>query len=195
MRFKFTNLIKPISLIVVLLVSMIVPSWLFATSTSTKYQLGYAALDGGGGAGSTLSHQLQASSIGKNVNGFSSSGSFMTYSGIPVIDDDGDGLDSGVEQLVFMTDPNSPFSDEDGLTDGEEVITYNTDPLVADSDMDDFSDSDEVAAGSDPLNMASTPLSSPAVAEVPMPLWSLILMALLLLAISHKKLRAHRVNV
>lgn len=48
-------------------------------------------------------------------------------------------------------------TDDDGLSDFAEINTYGTDPLLADTDSDFFDDGFEVAAGTDPLDPASTP--------------------------------------
>lgn len=99
-------------------------------------------------------------------------------------DDDGDGLTSPDEYLLFGTDPLDPDADEDGLddsgevaagtnasnpdtdgdgrTDGEEVngpIVSN--PLSPDTDGDGFSDLFEVERGSNPSDIASIPDPDP----------------------------------
>lgn len=72
------------------------------------------------------------------------------------LDDDNDGL-SDTDEAALGTDPFNPDTDGDGLGDGDEVGIFGTDPLNFDTDGDCPSDGDEVAAGSDPLDPASTP--------------------------------------
>lgn len=132
-----------------------------AYSSSTNYQLGYSAFDGGGGIATSSSYDLNASAIGTvggGADGMSSN--YMNNPGTQLIDDDGDGLDSGVEQEVFGTDPN-----------------------LVDTDMDTLSDLEEVQNGSDPLDS-----SSPFSADVPLPIWSvLLLLAIMTLSVSNKR--------
>ena len=71
-------------------------------------------------------------------------------------DDDNDGLSDTAEDALG-TDPFNSDTDGDGLGDGDEVGIVGTDPLDFDTDGDCLSDGDEVAAGSDPLDLASTP--------------------------------------
>ena len=74
-------------------------------------------------------------------------------------DSDGDGLLDGAEYNTYFTNPVVADTDGDGLVDGDEVNTHSTDPLDPDSDGDGFNDGAEVAAGSDPNDNASTPLT------------------------------------
>jgi hypothetical protein len=76
-------------------------------------------------------------------------------------DDDDDGLPDD-DELTLGTDPLDPDSDDDGLLDGDEVDVHMTDPLDPDTDDDGFTDGVEVAAGSDPNDPGSTPVSVPA---------------------------------
>jgi serine/threonine-protein kinase len=101
----------------------------------------------------------QAPMAGKNNTAQQGSSIYIyvsTY--VPPPDADGDGL-SDADEATYGTDPNNPDTDGDGLSDGDEVHKYHTDPLVADSDNDGYSDGAEVAAGSDPNDPASTPLT------------------------------------
>lgn len=75
-------------------------------------------------------------------------------------DPDDDGL-ANVDEQAAGTDPNEADTDSDGLADGEEVHTHLTDPLAPDTDGDGFGDGQEVAAGTDPLDAASTPDADP----------------------------------
>ncbi len=74
------------------------------------------------------------------------------------LDSDSDGL-SNIEEYNKGTYPQDNDSDNDDLLDGEEVNTYFTDPLNPDSDSDGFLDGEEVAAGKDPLDPESFPMS------------------------------------
>lgn len=66
-------------------------------------------------------------------------------------DADGDGLLTGDEVNIHLTDPDDADSDDDGLDDGDEINTHNTDPNESDSDDDGLTDGDEINNyGSDP---------------------------------------------
>ncbi len=82
-------------------------------------------------------------------------------------DNDNDGLDDSVEQLVYGTDPFNADTDSDGWTDYDEAIVYGTNPLVPDSDADldglpdefdadddndGLSDVEEAGLGTNPLS-------------------------------------------
>ena len=73
-------------------------------------------------------------------------------------DPDSDGLTTEQES-VLGTNPLLTDTDSDGLSDGDEVNIYHTNSLIADTDGDWISDGDEIAAGSDPNNAASLPVS------------------------------------
>ena len=90
-------------------------------------------------------------------------------------DDDGDGLSDEDEVNIYSTNPLNADSDNDGLNDGDEVNIYTTDPLDADSDNDGVDDGDEVNAGTNP----NDPLSTPNMVNVPVPLWSILLLFLI----------------
>ena len=77
-------------------------------------------------------------------------------------DTDGDGLTDGEEVRGRVTpraccNPLDADSDDDGLSDGDEVGTTGTGATNPDSDGDGADDAAEVAAGTDPLDPASTP--------------------------------------
>jgi len=97
-----------------------------------------------------------------------------------VVDSDGDGTPDGLEdfdgdglvnagEAALGRDPRNPDStgtgvadgdldpDQDRLGDGGEFLA-GTSPFVVDTDGDGFDDSSEVAAGSDPLDPASSPV-------------------------------------
>ena len=74
-------------------------------------------------------------------------------------DTDNDFLPDSSEVFVQLTDPLDPDTDNDDLTDGAEVGIHLTNPLDSDSDNDGHTDGDEVAAGSDPLDSNSVPVS------------------------------------
>lgn len=60
--------------------------------------------------------------------------------------EDGDGVPSGYEILVFGTNPNAADTDGDRLHDGHEIYRYRSNPLTADTDGDGCSDAKEVAS-------------------------------------------------
>jgi DNA-binding beta-propeller fold protein YncE len=106
-------------------------------------------------------------------------------------DDDDDGLLDAVETDtgIFVgpgdtgTDPLLQDTDSDGLSDGDEVNIYGTNPLLADTDGDGYDDGVEVAAGTDP----NDPLSYPVTPEVPaLPLPGSVLLAAALAAVSRR---------
>lgn len=122
------------------------------------------------------------------------------------IDSDDDSLLDCAENSIG-TNPNSTDTDTDGLSDFDELnrdgdpTNYTpgvdtdpgSDPDTAidsnvvdpkDTDGDGFSDGDEVNAGSDPLLASSIP--TPTV-NVPVPLWSLLLIALSIILVGMKK--------
>lgn len=151
------------------------------SAASTNYQLDYSAFDGGGGLGSSASYNLRASAVGTSLqSGETSSTNYGTITGTALIDDDGDGLDNGVEQLVFNTDPNNADSDSDLLSDSEEVITTMTDPTLFDTDGDTLGDGEEVASGWNPLD-ALDPFG--VIANVPLPLWVTLILGLIFIRI------------
>ncbi len=83
-------------------------------------------------------------------------------------DTDGDELTDGEEVQRRVTpraccNPLDADSDDDGLADGYEVHTAGTGATNPDSDGDGANDGAEVAAGTDPLDPASTP--NPAAGE------------------------------
>lgn len=103
------------------------------------------------------------------------------------IDTDGDGIPDSIE-LAFGTDPNNPDSDGDGIPDGMEDANRNgtvddseTDPRLADTDGDGYSDGDEVAAGTNPLDNQSFPLTSdgdiPMMGPIGYAVWATVLAA------------------
>ena len=69
--------------------------------------------------------------------------------------------------------------DNDGLSDLDEIGIHGTDPLDEDTDDDGVNDGDEIAAGTDPLN--------PPVINIPLPVGSLWLLALILLGSAYRK--------
>ena len=93
-------------------------------------------------------------------------------------DPDLDGL-TNVEERAANTDPTDPDSDNDGLSDRQEAMNQYTQPLRSDSDRDGSNDFTEIIdgtkphipdsdgdgwldgaekdAGSDPLDLTSTP--------------------------------------
>lgn len=86
----------------------------------------------------------------------------ITVTVIP--DYDHDGLPNDWELLHQLNplDPTDAIGDEDGdtLTNSDEYH-WGTDPRSADTDSDGFNDNVEIAAGTDPLDPASTPDPNP----------------------------------
>ncbi len=76
-------------------------------------------------------------------------------------DTDGDGLANVAEVDQYGTNPTVVDTDGDGLGDGTEVLTYETNPLVADTNGDTYSDGAEVSAGTNPLDPAEHPSTTP----------------------------------
>ena len=156
----------------------------WAISSSANYQADYASLDGGGGVAGSTSYFMNASAIGKSLNtGMSMSTLYSVEAGTPLLDDDGDGLDNGVEQIVFNTDPSDSDTDNDLLGDGEEVITVLTDPTLFDTDGDTLGDGEEVASGWNPLD-ALDPFGI--IENVPFPVWAILALALTILTIQKR---------
>lgn len=154
------------------------------SASSTNYQLDYAALDGGGGIAGSTSYSMHASAIGKSLNtGMSMSTLYSAKTGTPLLDDDGDGLDNGVEQIIFNTNPSDSDTDNDLLGDGEEVITVLTDPTLFDTDGDTIGDGEEVANGWNPLD-ALDPFGI--IENVPLPIWAILVLALTILTIQKR---------
>lgn len=58
-------------------------------------------------------------------------------------DPDNDGLINMLE-LLYLTNPNNPDTDDDTFTDGDEVLIYLTNPSSADTDTDGLTDTDEI---------------------------------------------------
>ena len=164
----------------------------FAVSSSSNYQLGYAAFDGGGGIASSSSYDLNASAIGTSIHSFNSaSTNFAATTGTQWIDDDGDGLDTGVEVVVFNSNPNNTDTDNDLLTDGEEVTTIGSNPILFDTDGDTYGDGEEVANGWDPLDA----LIPGFMENVPMPIWALLLMGGLFWAVTRNRYRVKQLTI
>jgi hypothetical protein len=100
----------------------------------------------------------------------------------PIADPDGAGPMEGTDTAVFIadadptttTDPTNPDTDGDGYSDGAEDLNFN-------GQLD--------AGESDPNSEASRPRS----VQVPLPLWSLLLLALLLGGIGMRSWRSNRV--
>ena len=57
--------------------------------------------------------------------------------------------DPDADGLVNLLDPDS---DNDGLNDGVEVILFGTNPSLADTDGNGFTDAEEIQCDSDPLD-------------------------------------------
>ncbi|PQP33281.1 hypothetical protein C6A36_00015 [Desulfobacteraceae bacterium SEEP-SAG10] len=86
-------------------------------------------------------------------------------------DTDSDGITDFNETNIYGTDPNKADTDEDGIIDGDELSywglnwdeDYDGDNLInlldPDADNDGFLDGEEIAAGSDPADPESSPLS------------------------------------
>lgn len=160
---------------------MSVAAW---SAASTNYQLDYSAFDGGGGLASSSAYNLAASAVGTSLQGgVSSSSSYATVTGTGLIDDDGDGLDNGVEQIIFNTNPSNSDTDNDLLSDGEEVITYLTDPTLFDTDGDTLGDGEEIAGGWNPLD-ALDPFGI--IENVPLPAWAILILGLVILSIRQR---------
>lgn len=85
-------------------------------------------------------------------------------------DTDDDGIADGDEVDFYGTDPLRADTDGDRLTDAEELLVTGTNPLLADTDGDGVSDAQEIAAGSDPLDFSSAPVSpDPTPIATPLP--------------------------
>lgn len=113
------------------------------------------------------------------------------------LDSDQDGLEDSFE-ININTDPHNWDSDGDNISDYDEVAfdgdddgydpQTDTNPLDQDTDGDGYSDGAEVTAGSDPLSSNSIPD-----AEIPLPLWSLFLLAAILAQIGFNKSSSSKV--
>ena len=116
-------------------------------------------------------------------------GSFSGSAYLIDLDVDDDNLLNATE-IALGTDILLSDSDGDGLNDFDEVnrdgdpdnytVGVDTDPNNEDTDGDTFNDGDEILAGSDPLDINSTPNNpnpNPTAVNVPLPLWSLVLLA------------------
>jgi len=105
---------------------------------------GSVLLDFSGGAGVSLTDNLNYYKLGNAPDAYYNLGiglTFVSESGLA--DNDHDGLTND-EEKEFGTDPNNPDTDGDGLSDGDEVHKYMTNPLMMDSDNDGLTDGDEV---------------------------------------------------
>lgn len=112
-----------------------------------------ASLNSAGASASTIPW-IVSYSVGSATVGFIDGVGFWPTNVVTSDSDaDSDGLTTGDELTIYLTDPNNPDTDADGLNDGAEVLTYFTSPLSSDTDGDTFDDSFEVAAGYNPLNM------------------------------------------
>jgi len=76
-----------------------------------------------------------------------------------IADTDTDGLSDGDEINIHATDPLLIDTDMDGLSDGDEINIHATYPLLIDSDNDQAGDGIEIAAGTNPLDSSSFPVS------------------------------------
>ena len=158
-------------------------SALFASQSSTNYQIPVDVLSGGGAPANSTGY-INDGSLGQSspVGDATSTGyendpgfwqadwclwdadndllSNCAELGLgtdPMTPDfDGDELTDGEEVLIYNTDPMLPDTDGDGLTDGQEVNTYHTNPLVKDSDNDGVQDGDEVLIWHTDPNKADT---------------------------------------
>lgn len=91
-------------------------------------------------------------------------------------DSDQDGLNDGLEVLVYGSDPRRPDTDGDGLSDPQEISQYGTLPNNPDTDGDGVWDGVEISQGTDPRrsDLLPTPtFTPPATAITPTPLPSL----------------------
>lgn len=91
-------------------------------------------------------------------------------------DSDQDGLNDGLEVLVYSSDPRRADTDGDGLTDPQEINQYGTLPNNPDTDGDGVWDGIEVSQGTNPRrsDLLPTPTSTPlATLTTPTPLPSL----------------------
>lgn len=76
-----------------------------------------------------------------------------------IADTDTDGLSDGDEINIHTTDPLLIDTDTDGLSDGDEITIHATYPLLIDSDNDQAGDGVEIAAGTNPLDSSSFPVT------------------------------------
>lgn len=139
-------------------------------ANSSHFELDYSAVTGGGGSSASSGFQLQASAVGFQIGADPASTGFQFLQDMPVVDQDGDGLDTAAELYDFNTNPDSADSDGDNLTDPEELTQYGTDPTAFDTDADGWSDGQEVAQGTDPLVFNAQ--DAPRDEDIPLPFWA-----------------------
>lgn len=135
------------------------------TSAACPYAAGVAACVQSAAKAVTGAYLSPAEIKDKLVN----SGDLITYAAADIIkprvnlgniDIDGDGMPSGWEMSFFgnLLQNGEGDMDMDGLNNLGE-FTNQTDPNDSDSDDDTYNDGLEVAAGTDPLDAASHPIS------------------------------------